>query len=291
MLPSPQLIPPTLNLLPPPPPLIQNTTQDIAQLISHTSTSSAGASHTAHTAANLSSQHMVGHGLPPVSKKLADRILAGEFVDLAELPPAKGKVRPLQSPEGGVLFISAHDLLQQKRLIPDLATWVQCFSLYTAIICSQSPGRITDLLGYMCQIVRASHRFKWPSWVIYDQNFRQEAAERNQTSDWARIDSSLFAQCFTGQAKSSESWCKSCHSLDHLSDACPLRPPPPKRHKAASSRSQDSEICRRFNTGNGGCPFGVRCRYAHRCAKCGSDHPSKLCSAKPAASSTSKSME
>ena len=143
----------------------------------------------------------------------------------------------------------------------------------------------------MCQIVRASHRFKWPSWVIYDQNFRQEAAERNQTSDWARIDSSLFAQCFTGQAKSSESWCKSCHSLDHLSDACPLRPPPPKRHKAASSRSQDSEICRCFNTGNGGCPFGVRYRYAHRCAKCGSDHPSKLCSAKPAASSTSKSME
>ena len=182
-------------------------------------------------------------------------------------------------------------MLQQKRLIPDLATWVQCFSLYTAIICSQSPGRITDLLGYMCQIVRASHRFKWPSWVIYDQNFRQEAAERNQTSDWARIDSSLFAQCFTGQAKSSESWCKSCHSLDHLSDACPLRPPPPKRPKAASSRFQDSEICRRFNTGNGGCPFGVRCRYAHRCAKCGSDHPSKLCSAKPAALSTSKSME
>ena len=128
-------------------------------------------------------------------------------------------------------------------------------------------------------------------WVIYDQNFRQEAAERNQTSDWARIDSSLFAQCFTGQAKSSESWCKSCHSLDHLSDACPLRPPPPKRPKAASSRSQDSEICRRFNTGNGGCPFGVRCHYAHRCAKCGSGHPSKLCSAKPAASSTSKSME
>ena len=99
MLPSPQLIPPTLKLLPPPPPLIQNTTQDIAQLISHTSTSSAGASHTAHTAANLSSQHMVGHGLPPVSKKLAEWILAGEFVDLAELPPAKGKVRPLQSPE------------------------------------------------------------------------------------------------------------------------------------------------------------------------------------------------
>ena len=68
---------------------------------------------------------MVGHGLPPVSNKLAHQILVGEFVDLAELPPAKGKVRPLQSPEGGVLLVSAHDLLQQKRLIPDLATWFQ----------------------------------------------------------------------------------------------------------------------------------------------------------------------
>ena len=171
-LPSPQIIPPTLNLLPPPPSLIQSTSHNVSQLISNTS-----------TAANISSQHMVDHGLPPVSKKLADQICAGEFIDVAELPPAKGKVRPIQSPEGGVLLVNAHDLLQQKRLIPDLATWVQCFSLYTVIICSQSPECITDLLGYMCQIVRASHRFKWPSWVIYDQNFRQEAAEHNQTSD------------------------------------------------------------------------------------------------------------
>ena len=159
---------------------------------------------------------MVSHGLLSVSKKLAHRILSGEFVDIAELPPAKGKVRPLQSLEGGVLLVSAHDLLSQKHLIPDLATWVQCFSLYTEIICSQSPERITDLLGYMCQIVRARHRFKWPSWVISDQNVRQEAAERNQTSDWARIESSLFVQCFTGQAKSSESWCKSCPSSSQM---------------------------------------------------------------------------
>ena len=49
-----------------------------------------------------------------------------------------------------------------------------------------------------------------------------QSTTRLETSDWARIDSSLLAQCFTGQAKSSESWCKSCHSLDHLSDACHL---------------------------------------------------------------------
>ena len=67
---------------------------------------------------------MSGHGFPPIAKKLADRILAGEFVDLADLPPAKGKVRPLSTPEGSVLLVHAQKFMQQKKLIPDLATWV-----------------------------------------------------------------------------------------------------------------------------------------------------------------------
>ena len=100
-------------------------------------------------------------------------------MDLADLAPAKGKVHPLSTPDGRVLLVHAQDLRQQKRLIPDLATWVQCFSLYTAIVCSKKPEPLTDLLGYMCQITKASQCIKWPSWVIYDQTFCQEAAERD----------------------------------------------------------------------------------------------------------------
>ena len=36
--------------------------------------------------------------------------------------------------------------------------------------------------------------------VTYDQNLRQEAAECD-AKDWAQLDTSLFAHCFTGQAK------------------------------------------------------------------------------------------
>ena len=71
----------------------------------------------------------------------------------------------------------------QRRLIPDLATWLQCCALYTAIICSRNPGRVRDFMGYMAQIAKASQRFKWPSWVIYDLNFWQEAASRD-SADW-----------------------------------------------------------------------------------------------------------
>ena len=53
-------------------------------------------------------------------------ILAGEYVDFADLPPAKGKVKSLPAPEGSVIIVQAYDLLQQKWLIPDLATLMQC---------------------------------------------------------------------------------------------------------------------------------------------------------------------
>ena len=59
-------------------------------------------------------------------------------MDLADLPPAKGKVRPLSTPEGSVFLVHAHDFMQQKWLIPDLATLVQSFSLYTAVVCSKT---------------------------------------------------------------------------------------------------------------------------------------------------------
>ena len=151
-------------------------------------------------------------------------------MDLTELPPAKGKIRPLSAPEGSVLLVHAKDLMQQKKLIPDIPTWVQCFSHYAAIVCSKYPDRRADLLGYISQIMRVSQRFKWPSWVIYDQSFRQEAAERG-IKEWSQMDPSLFAQCFTGQAKNTEAWCKICHSLDHSSDLCPLKPPPYQKAK------------------------------------------------------------
>ena len=227
-------------------------------------------------------QLFLGHGLPPIPKPMAERIIAGAYIDFADLPPAKGKIRPLSAPEGSVILVNAYDLLQQRRLIPDLATWLQCCTLYTAVICSRHPTRCNDLLGYMAQISKCSQRFKWPSWVIYDLNFRQEAASRGLT-DWAQLDASLFAQCFTGQSKQHEPWCRTCHSLDHGSDSCPSAPPQQKRPKITAAyqptpppRSQ--EVCRRYNKDL--CTW-EKCRYRHCCLKCAGSHPASRCPKKP----------
>ena len=54
----------------------------------------------------------IGTGLPALPKKLIARVLANDYIDLAELPPAKGKGRPMpQSLEGQIIVIQAAELM------------------------------------------------------------------------------------------------------------------------------------------------------------------------------------
>ena len=134
----------------------------------------------------LPSTVMLGTGLPFLPKKLMDKILAGEYVDFAELPPARGKARAVpQAQEGQIVVVQAADLLQSRRVIPDLATWLQCYAIFTTVIASKNPARLPDLMAYMSIIAKANQNFAWPSWVVYDQNFHQEAACSTNTQ-WAR---------------------------------------------------------------------------------------------------------
>ena len=140
-------------------------------------------------------------------------------------------------------MVQAADLVQSRRLIPDLATWTQCFGIYTAAVARKQPGRVPDLMAYLATISKTSQKYRWPSWVIYDQNFRIEVAG-NPTLSWAKVDPSLYAQCFTGQARSTENWCSHCQALDHS----PIQASTPEeamgsgiwpnKHETASSREQ-----------------------------------------------------
>lgn len=145
------------------------------------------------------------------------------------------------------------------KTIPDLATWCQCFAVYVAALAPEEPSRLADLMVYQSLIARASQKYKWPSWVVYDQNFRQEAAG-NISQAWAKVDPSIYAQCFTVQAISGENWCSKCRCLDHTSASCPFRPR--KRtwnamssasaagSSPAAGREQQSQVCQMYNRYN-----------------------------------------
>ncbi len=92
------------------------------------------------TPKSSASNCMIAPGLPAVKRWLLESILANECIDLTELPPAKGrsKIMP-NSLEGKVLLMHETDFQQTKQLIPDINTWIQCFSVYTAIVVHYYP--------------------------------------------------------------------------------------------------------------------------------------------------------
>lgn len=240
-----------------------------------------------------------GEGLPALPKKWVERIQAGEYTDFAELPPAKGKARGMpKALDGQILVVQAVDLMETRRVIPDLATWVQCFSVYMAVIVDKEPDRAKNLLAYLSTIAKCSQKFRWPSWIVYDQNFRQDAAETGK-KDWSKVEPSIYTQCFTGASVNQEGWCRQCHSVDHGTESCPVKPPaasrkarapqaisappampatflPPRKRPPPHS---SPEPCRKFNMHHGDCKFGDHCIYQHRCDSCGDySHPSSRCS-------------
>ena len=105
-----------------------------------------------------------GLGLPALPKKLVEKINTGHYIDFSELLPAKGCIRTFPSQEEGhVIVIRAEDLIGSNKLIPDLATWHQCFAIYMAVVADTEPHRIKSLLAYMTTIAKASIKYTWPS--------------------------------------------------------------------------------------------------------------------------------
>ena len=255
----------------------------------------------------------VGAGLPSIPKKLVEQIQAGQYVDFGELPPAKGRTRPLPSQEEGhIVVVRAEDLTGTRKLIPDLATWLQCFAIYMAVSADKEPDRTSNLLAYMVTIAKASVKYSWPSWVVYDQNFRQEAAD-NGLKDWSKVEPSIYTQCFTNAAVSSEKWCNNCQSIDHGSNNCPLQVYHNKGSSGSSGSSGNSgsgssgggifsrkrplnaeqtylparkrppphslpQTCKLYNRFNGDCKYGETCTFQHRCDICNKQgHPRSRC--------------
>lgn len=106
----------------------------------------------------------IGEGLPPLSKKLLQRIQTNDYIDFFELPPAKDKLRPmLHQMEGRVLLVQLQELESHCRPIPDFATWAQCFAIYAAAILHKQPHRAPDLMAYMVETANNAKKYSWPS--------------------------------------------------------------------------------------------------------------------------------
>ena len=225
--------------------------------------------------------------LPALSLKMLQKIWADEYIDFAELPPAKAKPPNMpQYLEGRILLLQTQELEgNSRKAIPDFITWAQCFALYTAALVQKQPSQAADLMGYFFLMANNAKKFKWPSWLVYDQNFRQRMAD-TQDKAWAKTHSGLYASCFLHPQKVAEAWCKTRHGTDHVTSLCPLTPPSrgrtPQQQGAGNVNTggKRNTICRDFNSKEKGCRWEANCFRRHVCSSCKGPHPLFKCRSK-----------
>ena len=217
--------------------------------------------------------------LPMIPENLVEKILKGQYVDLSDLLQAKKSTGTSGSSatESGLT-----QRYKRREFTKDETSWIQCFTVYTAIVCSQDPGRHNDLLGYMVIMSNEGRRFKYQGWLTYDEMFRQSVV-KSKSKVWYELNGTLYANTFLSQQKAECVTCQTCSSPDHHTSQCALterkpayRPPYPPRRKRPRSRSPDRGICYAWNDGK--CSRGYSCKYKHAiCLKCGGDHRAVQC--------------
>ena len=192
----------------------------------------------------------INAGLPALPTKLLNKIWANEYIDFAELPPARSKPRSLPHYlEGRVLLVQMHELDNSKKAIPDFTTWPQCFALYSAAILLKQPDRAADLMAYFFATADNACKYKWPSWIVYDQSFRQLMAD-TQDKVWAKTNPSIFTRSFIHAQNLLESWCRHSHSVDHTAIECPHSSPTAKPNpEVLPPEPKKGSICRDSNNG------------------------------------------
>ena len=151
------------------------------------------------------------------------------------------------------------------------------------------PETLPELISYQLLIVQHSQKFRYPSWLCYDIDFRTWVAQTG-TKAWSQMHPQCYALEFTGQGSSSQ-WCPICfvdggnHTIDFpsfsIASQLPspqgrqgfLRPPPsrplmpPPSQPPPLKRPQFSH-CILYNKQDGNCPYRRDCKFTHSCSHC-----------------------
>ena len=91
------------------------------------------------------SPFILNEALPVVPPKLVKRIIKGEYVHTAELLNDNMKAECQQAlMESEVSpYVSQHK--PGHREVPNMLSWLHCFSLYSAVVCCSHPTRAKQL--------------------------------------------------------------------------------------------------------------------------------------------------
>ncbi len=117
-----------------------------------------------------------------------EAILTWQYTDFSELLPDQ-----LRSSATNTPLIDSHLILipqrtsksqkKRKRQIADIATWVQLYGTYMFILSSKHLQATPELIPNQLFIMKAAMKFKYPSWLYYDTEYRWAAATQPLSTD------------------------------------------------------------------------------------------------------------
>ena len=134
----------------------------------------------------------------PVDRHLEDKILRGEYIDLALLLP--DNLYQSQTPELqlrlddsalGSLSSPVTMVWKRKPVIDTFQKWLDAFTTYMLVLVTAYPRRALELIKYQQIISRAVTKFKGMAWLSYDQQFCRRAAY-DLTTSWDKVDLELW---------------------------------------------------------------------------------------------------
>ncbi len=231
-------------------------------------------------------------GFIPLPMRLVQRILALEFVEMADLLP-EAWLSEVTEPEGASGKCCGASILPKRRRAPvtDILTWAQCFASLVGVLSTRYPQHVPSLMAYQAIIIKSSRDFEGIGWVQYDRAYRRQAAMTKELQ-WAKINTTLYSVCFAGKAKV-QSLCTFCLGTSHNAASCPeagqFMPwwqgwSPPMSQTTSTdpmpprpSINQGGEICRLFNHPAGPRCHYTNCRYQHSCSVCRGPHARSRC--------------
>ena len=102
---------------------------------------------------------ILSDALPVVPAKLVKRILKAEYIDMAELLKDNMEVERRRMLNDGGFPQSHFSGRPTRREVPDLLSWLQCFSLYAAVVTSKFPEKRNEHWAYQATLIGEVRRW------------------------------------------------------------------------------------------------------------------------------------
>ena len=218
----------------------------------------------AHESLNVASKGSriwLGEGLGSIPKRVHERMLHWEFMDMADFRP-RSSTDPIisETDTEKLVVLPGFEVSQpRKKPVNNFITWIQCFCRYTAAMSKHYPECTSGFMSHLLIVLKAFNEVEHPAWREYDEAYREKMASTGEKI-WSGMDVALYQEL--------------CASRQKLRTPQTERKEMPKGTVGKRPMSGRGNVCWLYNDSL--CTH-TPCKFPHVCEICRGNHPKRFC--------------